>query len=197
MGLVSVAAFAFTYGRSALHRGWRSSLLAGWTAAIVLGYLAGRADIGLVGATVVAAGAIAAAHRGLPSVATSARPPSPRGELAARMLLTVTLVVALTLAADRFGPVAAGALSALPVLASVLAVFTHRSYGRPALVDLLRGMVAGLSAFAAFCVIVGGLVDRTGVAVAFTAATAVAMGVQTVAARASVGRKRIDLLPAR
>jgi hypothetical protein len=186
-GLVSVSAFALTYGRSALRRGWPASLLAGWAAAAVVGYLAGRADVGLAVAAVVAATAIAAARLGLPAgAAPAARLASPRGELAARMVLTAALIVALTLAADRFGPVVAGALSALPVLASVLAVATHRSYGRHALADLLRGMVAGLGAFAAFCAIVGGLVDRAGVAVAFIAATAVALGMQTAAARASL-----------
>jgi hypothetical protein len=193
VGLVSVAAFAVTYGRSALRRGWGASLLGGWAAAVLLGLLAGRADVGLALATAVAAAAIAAAHLGLPAATTpTARLPSPRGELAARIVLTAALIVALTLAADRFGPVVAGVLSALPVLASVLAVATHRSYGRHALVDLLRGMVVGLSAFAAFCAIVGGLVDRAGVAVAFTAATAVAVGVQAAAART-----RIRPLPAR
>jgi hypothetical protein len=172
VGLVSVAGFALAYGRSAQRRDWRRSLLAGWAVAALLGYLAGRADVGLAAAIVVAGGAIAAA----------------RGELAARMALTAVLIVALTLAADRFGPVVAGALSALPVLASVLAVATHRSYGRHALVELLRGMLAGLIAFAAFCAVVGGLVDRAGVAVAFVAATAVAVALQAAASLVSVPR---------
>ena len=188
VGLVSVAGFALTYARCAQHRGWAVSLLAAWAAAALLGYVAGRADVGLAAGAAVAAGAIAGARLGLPAVAAPVeRRPAPRGELGLRMSLTAALIVALTLAADRFGPVAAGALSALPVLASVLAVFTHRSYGRDALVELLRGMVAGLVAFAAFCAIVGGLVDRAGVAVAFTSATAAALGVQALSARRSAG----------
>jgi hypothetical protein len=43
-----------------------------------------------------------------------------------------------------------------------------------------------MTAFAAFCAIVGALVDRTGVAIAFTVATAAAVAVQTGAARASL-----------
>jgi hypothetical protein len=189
VGLVSVAGFALAYGRSAQRRDWRRSLLAGWAVAALLGYLAGRADVGLAAAIVVAGGAIAAARSGLPATtAAASRLPAPRGELAARMALTAVLIVALTLAADRFGPVVAGALSALPVLASVLAVATHRSYGRHALVELLRGMLAGLIAFAAFCAVVGGLVDRAGVAVAFVAATAVAVALQAAASLVSVPR---------
>jgi hypothetical protein len=186
VGLVSVAAFALVYGRAALRRGWRGSLVAGWAAAAAAGYLAGRAEVGLAVAAAVAATAIAAARFGLPAAAPPApRLPSPRGEPAARMALTAALIVALTLAADRFGPVVAGMLSALPVLASVLAVATHRSYGPHALVDLLRGMVAGLIAFAAFCAIVGGLLDHAGVAVAFVAATAVAVAASQLTLRGS------------
>ena len=196
VGLVSVAAFAIAYGHSAQRRRWPSSLIAGWAVAMLLGFLAGRAEIGLAGATAIALSAIVAARLGLPAAAPAPHIPSPRGELATRMLLTATLIVALSLTADRFGPVVAGALAALPVLASVLAVFTHRNYGGNALVDLLRGMVVGLIAFAAFCAIVGGLIDRTGVAVAFTVATLAAMGVQAIAVRASIARPRIDPSPA-
>ena len=190
VGLVSVVAFAIAYGRSARRRGWPSSLIAGWTAAILLGLAAGSAEVGLVGATAIAVGAIVAARLGLPVAAPPPRVPSPRGELAARMVLTAALIVAISLAADHFGPVVAGVLAALPALASVLAVFTHRSYGRDALLHLLRGMTVGLTAFAAFCVVVGGLIDRTGVAAAFTLATLAAMAVQAITIRASIAQPR-------
>ena len=67
-----------------------------------------------------------------------------RRELPVRMAFTALLIVLLSLAADRFGPIAAGILSALPTLASVLAVSTHRRHGRDAVLGLLRGMVGGI-----------------------------------------------------
>ena len=69
------------------------------------------------------------------------------------MLLTALLIVVLTAAADGFGPAVAGALSALPALASVLAVFTHRRDGTGALLILLRGTTEGMVSFAAFCAV--------------------------------------------
>jgi len=191
VGLVSVAAFAITYGRAAQRRGWRSSLLTGWAAAILLGVAAGGAEVGLAGAAAIAVVAIVAARFGLPEAVPPPRVPSPRGELAVRMLLTAALIVVISLAADQFGPVVAGVLAALPALASVLAVFTHRSYGRQALVHLLRGMTVGLTAFAAFCAVVGGLIDHTGVAIAFTVATLTAMAIQAITIRATIERPRI------
>lgn len=99
------------------------------------------------------------------------------------MALTALLIVLLSAAASRFGPVVAGILAALPTLASVLAVSTHRCHGHDALLDLLRGMVGGIVAFATFCAIVGGLVDHAGVAPAFALGTAAAVAVQIAIVR--------------
>ena len=44
-------------------------------------------------------------------------------------------------------------------------------------------MLVGLTAFAAFCLIVGGLVDRVGILTAFASATAAAVGLQVLVAR--------------
>jgi hypothetical protein len=72
-------------------------------------------------------------------------------------------------------------LAGLPVLASVLAVFTHRSNGSAAVVALLRGMASGMAGFVAFCVVVALLITPTGIAPAFLAALMTAMGVQFLA----------------
>jgi hypothetical protein len=98
--------------------------------------------------------------------------------------LTATLVVSLTWAAGRFGAVAGGILAALPVLASILAAFTHRQLGGDAARVLLRGMLAGMAGFVSFCLLVAALAERAGIAVAFAAATVVALAVQVAAARA-------------
>ena len=181
LGLVSLCGFALAYARAALRWGWPASLLLAWAAAAVLGLLAGRAEVGLAGAAVAAVAAIAIARAALPRAGAVTGPGAvPRWDLPVRMALTAVLIVLLTAAADRFGAIAAGILSALPTLASVLAVFTHRRHGRDALLALLRGMVGGIVAFAAFCAVVGGLVDRAGVTLAFVLATVVAVAVHGV-----------------
>ena len=183
-GLVALSGFALAYGRSAVRWSWRVSLAAGWCAAAALGTLAGGAELGLAAAVAAAAASIVAARAALPPPAES-RPslPLPAWEPPVRMGATVLLIVGLTAAGSRFGPTVAGVLAALPTLASVLAVFTHARHGADALLGLLRGMLGGMVAFAAFCVVVGLLVDRTGVAVAFGLATSAAAAVQVVAAR--------------
>ncbi len=128
-----------------------------------LGSLAGRVEIGLAAAIAAAAVSIAIARGALPPAGRSRTAlPAPAWELPLRMAVTALLIVALTMAGSRFGPTVAGMLAALPTLASVLAVFTHARHGVDALLGLLRGMLGGMVAFAAFCAVVALLVDRQG-----------------------------------
>ena len=193
LGLIALSGFALAYGRSARRLGWRSSVAFAWLAAAALGALAGRVEAGLLGGLVVATGSLAVAlwalpARRSPTVAVVA----PRWELPLRMALTAAMIVGISAAAGRFGPTVAGALAALPTVASVLAVSTHQQHGAEAALDLLRGMLGGMAAFVLFCALIGLLVEPAGVAAAFVLATAAAVLVQAglgrqVASRAVVG----------
>jgi hypothetical protein len=101
------------------------------------------------------------------------------------MVLTAVLVVSLTTAASRLGPVVGGVLAALPALASILAVFTHEQQGAQAVVFLLRGMLSGMAGFVVFCAVVAVLVDRAGVGATFTVAALAAVCVQAATALAA------------
>jgi hypothetical protein len=175
LGLVALAAFALVYGHLARGASWRVALAGAWLAAAAASaVLVGLGHPRPAVAAVVALAALAVAHRALPPVAGGAavRVSLMVAELPARMLVTALLVVALALAADRFGALVGGVLAALPVLASVLAVATHRGQGTAAVVDLLRGMLAGMGGFVAFCAVVALMVEAAGVPVAFALATA-------------------------
>ena len=187
LGLVALSGFALVYGRVAARAGWPLSLLAAWAAAAALAAAAGAIGAGPLGALAAAGLSLAAAHRALPSGGAAAPPPPvPRWDLPVRMALTAALVVTLTAAAGRLGPLAGGILAALPVLASVLAVFTHAQYGPAALAELLRGMLGGMAGFVVFCALVAALAEAAGIALAFTAAALGALAVQGALARASV-----------
>ena len=93
------------------------------------------------------------------------------------MILTTVLVVALTALAPRLGPRLSGVLATFPVYAAILTVFAHRTGPAPA-VEVLRGLLLGLFSFAAFFLVLGGLIERIGVAGAFVAAGAVALAIQ-------------------
>jgi len=184
LGLVSLAAFALAYGRAALRFGWRVSAALGWVAAAVATFVAGAAaggagsPVGLL----VAAGGLAAAWRALPTVAPEPATSAPRrGAIHLRMASTVLLVALLSTAAGALGAVAGGMLAALPVLACVLAVFTHREQGGGHAVALLRGMLAGMGSFVLFCQVVALSIVPYGIAPAFVAATGVALGMQVIA----------------
>jgi hypothetical protein len=184
LGLVALSGFALMYGRSATRFGWVGSLVIAWAAAGALGTLAGRIEAGLLGALAAATLSIAVARAALPPARQGTVAGTlPGWELPARMALTALMIVSLTSAGERFGPMVAGSLAALPTLASVLAVFTHARHGRDALIMLLRGMLGGLAAFVTFCALIGLMVERAGVAPAFLLATAAAVLVQVVALR--------------
>jgi hypothetical protein len=199
LGLVALSGFAVAYGRVARTAGWLVSLAAGWAAAGVLGVTAGALALAPVAALGAAAVSVAAAHRALgapepdprdPGAATAAAeghsavrlPAVAAWDLPARMALTALLVLALTATAGRFGAVVGGMLAALPVLASVLAAFTHAQCGPRALAELLRGMLAGMAGFVSFCAVVAVLAQPAGIAAAFTIATAVAVAAQVATA---------------
>ena len=185
LGLVALAGFALVYAWAATRSGWTTSLSVAWVAAAALGAVAGRVEVGLLVAGVCAAASLAAARLGLPAVGPSPLPCAPPpGDLPARMAVTALLILLLTAAAGRFGPVIAGALSALPALASVLVVSTHRRDGHEALVALLRGTLEGTVGFAAFCAVAGVLLERTGMTTAFPIALAAAVIAQIASVRA-------------
>lgn len=188
LGLIALAGFALAYGRTAPRAGWPASLVAGWGAAGVLGVAVGAVAAGPPAGLVVAAVSLAAAHRLLSGAPAGALPPEPvvpRWDLPLRMVLTAALVVSLTAAASRLGPLVGGVLAALPVLASILAAFTHARYGAAAVIELLRGMLGGMAGFVCFCALVGALVEPAGIALAFAVASVAALAVQAATARAA------------
>jgi len=162
LGLVALATFALAYGWAAARLGWPASLAAAWAAAGLAGLLVGAVAAGPPAGLAAAAISLAAAHRLLRRAAGRAHAPRAgtpvvsRWDLPLRMALTALLVLTLTAAASRFGPVVGGILAALPALASILAVFTHARCGAVAVVDLLRGMLGGMAGFVAFCALVAG-----------------------------------------
>ena len=99
-------------------------------------------------------------------------------ELAIRVAAGAALTLGVTLASERLGPVWSGLLAVFPVLTLVLAVFSHRGQGAAYTAALLRALVTGLYAFAAFCFVLAHTVPHVGVLAAFGAATLAALVAQ-------------------
>jgi hypothetical protein len=181
LGLVGLSGFVLTYAWVALRGPWTASVMAAWGCAAVLavlvGSLAGGAAFPVGLAAAVAA--LFLARRAMPRQELQpCESPAGQAGVGARMLATALLVALLSAVAVLGGPVLGGLLAGLPVLASVLATFTHRREGSDAVIALLGGMLAGMAGFVGFCAVVAWLIVPAGVAVAFALATAVAAALE-------------------
>jgi hypothetical protein len=185
LGLVALSAFVAVYGRLAPLRAWPGALAAAWGAAAAVGTALAGVVMGPVVAALAAAASLGLAARVLPAAPEPAQArvgSAGRVDLLARMGASVALVVALAATADAVGAFAGGVVAALPILASVLAVFTHRQEGGRAAVLLLRGMLGGMAGFLIFCLLVAVLIQTAGPIRAFAAGTAGAIAAQVLAA---------------
>jgi hypothetical protein len=92
-------------------------------------------------------------------------------------------VLALTAIAGWLGPQLSGLLAPFPIIASVLATFTHNQRGVDETRRLLRGLLSGFGAFALFCFALALALPAMSIALAFALATAVALLAQAVVLR--------------
>ena len=183
LGLAALAGFVFAYSRTARYGHWGVSLVAGWACdgAIAACVSLRGQSLAFPDGLVAAAKSLTIAYRLMPrSAALPLQPETTptRRDIPLRMAATATLVLALTAATELLGPLIGGVLAALPILASVLAAFTHGDQGPRAAIALLRGMLTGMACFVGFCSVVAALVVPLGVIVAFAAATVVAVALQ-------------------
>lgn len=185
LGLISLTAFVVVYARLAGRVAWPAGLLAGW-AAFALGTIAFSALTVPAGlALALACGAFALGVALLPRAgaepARGGAPPS--WDLPLRGGCALALVLALTAIAGWLGPQLSGLLAPFPIIASVLATFTHTQRGVDETLRLLRGLVTGFGAFALFCFTIALALPAMSIAAGFAVATAVALLVQGVALR--------------
>ncbi len=180
LGLVSLIAFVVVYARLAGRVSWAASMLAGWlafalaTVAFSAVSLPAGAALGLAGAGLLA------------GLASLPRPGSrPRGhrappawDLPLRAGCALALVLTLTAVAGWLGPQLSGLLAPFPIIATVLATFTHAQRGTDELLRLLRGLVSGFGAFALFCFTLAISLRRLDTPSAFALATGLALLVQ-------------------
>ena len=182
LGLVSLTASVVVYSRLAGRALWPVSRLGGWSA-FAAGTLLFSALALPTGAALALAGAgFVVGLRLLPdpsvSRTSSAAPPS--WDLPLRAVCALLLVLALTAAAGWLGSRLSGLLAPFPVIASVLATFTHAQHGTDELLRLARGLISGFFAFALFCFTLAVSLRMLGIAGAFALASGVAMLTQGV-----------------
>jgi hypothetical protein len=189
LGLISLIAFVVVYARLAERCSWTASMLAGWAA-----FAAATALFSLVSLPAGAALALAAAAIAVGLTALPRRPEErvmhgrpPAWDLPLRAGCALGLVLTLTAVAGWLGPQLSGLLAPFPIIATVLAVFTHAQRGPDELVRLLRGLVSGFGAFALFFFTLAVSLPPLGTIASFALATAVAVLTQGLLIAATRG----------
>jgi hypothetical protein len=188
LGLAAMAAFCLVYSRTAPRVGWLPGMVAGVATFFASALVLAQAALPVVPAFGLVCLLLAGITVAMPQLAAPAGPAGPPWwDLPLRMATATTVVLGLTAVAALLGPRLTGFLSPFPVFALVMGVFTHRVHGPAAAARLLRWVVIGSFAFAAFFLVVGAVLDRLGIGGTYLAATAAALTVN--AAALYIGRR--------
>lgn len=177
LGLVSLIGFVLAYGRLATAHAWVPSTLLGWLLFALLTAAFASVTISDVGALALSALALTAALRLLPRAQPDrdAFPPPPPWDLPLRAGCACVLVLTLTAVSGWLGPHLSGLLAPFPIIATVLAAFTHAQQGAQETLRVLRGLLTGFAGFALFCFTLVIALPRAGTGAAFALATAIAL----------------------
>jgi len=199
LGLVSLIAFVVLYGRLSRRLAWWACTLWGWLAfalgtAVFSAFSSVPAGIALALAVV----AIVAGLRWLPHPAGPQRtrtiPPS--WDLPLRAVCAVALVLSLTAVSSWLGPQLSGLLAPFPIIATVLATFTHLQRGPDEVARMLRGMLTGFGAFCLFFFTLAVSLRPLGTGGAFALATTIALCTQALVLARFAGREPVAPLTA-
>jgi hypothetical protein len=185
-GLVSLAAFAVVFSRTARRFGWLATLATGWTVVLATDVALSVVHVSALAALAVTLAATVAAMIFMPGTeperhGESALPSS--WDLPGRAAATGILVLAVTTASGALGAHWTGLLAPFPIAISVVAAFVHAQHGHVETARTLAGALMGLVSFSMFCLLVAVLVRPIG-GVAFLLSVAVTVAVQLLAVRA-------------
>jgi hypothetical protein len=187
LGLAGVCAFCLAYR-------WMLTVAAPWAAAaaglvayLLVALLLSFLSVGVAVATalVLVLLVLVMIAVGRPAAANT-HTLSPWWDLPLRMTVATAMVLAITGAATLLGPRWTGLLSPFPVFACVMAMFAHHASGSAAAHRLLRGVIIGSFAFASFFLVVALCVEKVDIALAYSLAVVVALGVNGVSLLAFV-----------
>ena len=178
-GAASQAAFCIAYAWTARRAGWPLALTVGCTAFALATVALTPIAPPLSALALAVFVCLAVAVRAMPRTSSHAgRTPPPVWDLPARMVIATVFVIALTASAGALGPRLTGLLAPFPLYAAVLTVFAHALDGGDAAGSVLRGLLLGLFAFAAFFLVLAATLSTAGIAVAFATAIAIALALQ-------------------
>jgi hypothetical protein len=181
-GAISQAVFCVAFAWMARRAGWAPCLVAATLGYAVATFVLALLVLGTAASFVIVMIVLVVALFVMPEAARTTRSPVvyPRWDVPARMVVATAFVVALTESAPLLGPRVAGLVAPFPLYGAVLASFARRVEGADAAVQVMRGLILGLFAFACFFAVLSSLLERD-IALAFAAAAAATVAVQGAA----------------
>ncbi len=177
--VLAILAFGLSYAWAATRYSWPASLALAYVGYVAAVVLLDQWHATLPAAVFAVLAGLWIAPRCYPALPNSAPAPlKPARDMLLRMGSGAALVLLVTHFAASLGPGLSGILAMFPVMGTVLTLFTHRSAGAAAAIQLLRGMVPGFYAFGMFCTVLAWALPIWGTAMSFTWALAAAGIVQ-------------------
>ncbi|MDG9855223.1 hypothetical protein N5C93_29230 [Pseudomonas nitroreducens] len=191
--IFAAEAFNFAYAWICRRHGWLLALTGAMLAWLVAGWALTQLPASPVWALLAAAVGTLTSQLCMPRAELSAAvAPLGRFELGLRMLAGALLTLAVTALAGWAGPSWSGLLAVFPLLSIVLCVSSQRLHGPGFVIALLRGMVTGRPAFAAFCLCLALRLPGNDVLPSFAEAALLAVLLQgTVRWLIGVGSRRL------
>jgi len=183
----SVCVFCLAYSLAAQRSGWLACAAVGVGAFAAAEFAWDHFTLALVPTFAILLLTIVAVLKLMPQSgppAGAAKPP--RWDLPARMVVATSFVMLLTTFATPLGPQLSGLLSPFPIFGIVLATFAHREQGSGAATQVVRGIVLGSVAFAAFFVLVAAFVANLATPIVYALATAAAVAASGISLRAAM-----------
>jgi hypothetical protein len=176
MGIISVASFCLVYYWFSFRFSWPLCMLAGWIAFFALTFIEESITLPLLFSFMIVTAFLFVVLKIMPKSQSKDLVISPpRWDTPLRMLVATGFVLGLTGAASILGPQLSGLLAPFPMFTTILAVFTHHFQGAHFTRRLLRAVVAGSFTFVTFFLVISLVVNRWGIAVAFSLALVAAL----------------------
>ncbi len=176
--------FCLSYTLAARRLGWGRSVVVGVATFLVAAVVGNALALPSMLAALILIVVVLLVLRILPWGGLPDRPAeAPAWDLPARMAVAAAFVLALTTFAGLLGPHLSGLIAPFPVFGLILATFTHKQLGGAAAGVLLRGIVLGSWAYAAFFIVVGELLLVWAVGWTYVLATVAAMTTGALAFR--------------
>lgn len=177
--ILASEAFNLAYAWSCRSGHWSVSLANGLGAWLITAIGLAMLPTTPVHATGAALLAVALGQAFLPRSATVAKSVAlTKTNLVGRMVAGAVLTVLVTALSSSVGAKWSGLLAVFPLLGIILSVSSHHAHGPDFVISLLRGMVLGRFAFAAFCLCLIVTLPEQTTAIAFAEASVLAMFIQ-------------------